>query len=90
MQFTAQEVMDKVKSFMAGAFFIDFESVGLGDESSFLENGIIDSTGIMEVIQFLETTFGIKVADDEMLPENLDSLANIGSFVIGKTSRHGS
>src|ERR1043166_5032512 len=48
---------------------------------SFLEAGIVDSTGILELVQFLEETFGFTVDDTEMLPQNLDSLAAIESFV---------
>jgi acyl carrier protein len=63
--------------------FTDDESA-LNNDDSFLEKGIIDSTGIMEVILFLEEEFGIQVADKEMIPENLDSINNIVSFVLRK------
>jgi acyl carrier protein len=53
----------------------------LDDEDSFLEKGIIDSTGIMEVIFFLEDSFGITVDDDDMIPENLDSVNRIAAFI---------
>jgi len=57
---------------------------GFGDEESFLERGIIDSTGVMELIVFVEQRFGIKVEDHELLPENLDSLARLTRFLQGK------
>jgi len=60
--------------------FTDDPSV-LSSEDSFLDKGIIDSTGILEVIFFLEEEFGVKVEDDEMTPENLDSVNNIVKFV---------
>jgi acyl carrier protein len=60
--------------------FTDDQSV-LSSEESFLDKGVIDSTGILEVISFLEGEFGIKVEDDEMMPENLDSVNNIVLFV---------
>ena len=53
----------------------------LRNDDSLLEKGIIDSTGILEVIMFLETRFDIKVKDSEMLPENFDSVQNIVRFV---------
>ncbi len=56
-------------------FLIDFE------EKSLLEAGIIDSTGVLEIILFIEETFGFKVKDEEMLPENLDSIDNLVAFV---------
>ncbi|MAE29637.1 MAG: acyl carrier protein [Planctomycetota bacterium] len=51
------------------------------DEDSFLQKGIVDSTGIMEVIAHLEETYEITVEDEELLPENLDSVARLASFV---------
>jgi acyl carrier protein len=51
------------------------------EETSFLESGIIDSTGILEMIAFLEEKFGISVDDDEIVPENMDSLKNIADFL---------
>jgi acyl carrier protein len=53
--------------------------------ASFLNSGVIDSTGMLEVINFIEETFGIKVEDNELLPENLDSLENLDRFIGSKT-----
>ncbi|MEN8668419.1 MAG: acyl carrier protein, partial [Ketobacter sp.] len=53
----------------------------LNDSDSFMEQGIIDSTGIMEVVFFLEVEFDIQVQDEEMIPENLDSIDNLVAFV---------
>lgn len=63
--------------------FTDDEST-LNDGDSFLVGGIIDSTGILEIMYFIEETFGISVADDEMVPENLDSVNNLHAFVTRK------
>lgn len=60
--------------------FTDDESA-LQDTESMLDKGIIDSVGALEIIQFLEESFQIKVKDDEMLPENLDSVDNLVAFV---------
>ncbi len=65
--------------------FTDDQSV-LGNEDSFLEKGILDSTGILEVIYFLEDEFGISVEDEEMIPENLDSVARIVAYLGEKNS----
>ena len=51
---------------------------------SFLNEGIIDSTGILELIMFLEETFDVKIEDQELMPENLDSLNNIQRFIVAK------
>ena len=61
--------------------FLFGEDGNLEDTSSFLETGIIDSTGILELVSFLEETFGISVADEELVPENLDSIANIVAYL---------
>ena len=53
----------------------------LADNASFLETGLLDSTGILEIILFVEETFGIKVTDDEMVPDNLDSIDALVAFV---------
>ena len=50
-------------------------------DSSLLDSGIIDSTGVLELIAFVEDKFGISVADDEMIPENLDSIENLAKFI---------
>ena len=57
---------------------------GFGEEESFLERGILDSTGVMELVAFIERRYAIKVEDAELLPENLDSLARLARFVAAK------
>lgn len=61
--------------------FIFEDDGSLTAETPFLENGIVDSTGVLELITFVEETYGIKVEDHEIVPENLDSIGNIASFV---------
>ena len=63
--------------------FTDDQSA-LSNGDSFMEKGIIDSTGILEVIFFLEDELGVIVEDEEMIPENLDSVNNIVTFVNAK------
>ncbi len=58
----------------------------LNDDESFLEKGVIDSTGILEIVSFIEEEFDISVYDEEMIPENLDSVNNLAKYVKGKTS----
>ena len=73
-----------VRGFIVDNFLFGTEDESLTDDASFLETGIIDSTGILELITFVEKTFEITIADDEMLPENLDSLDQISAFVLRK------
>ncbi len=60
---------------------------GLSDDDSFLEKGIIDSTGILELIAFIEQQYRIKVQDEELVPQNLDSITNIAGFIERKTGQ---
>jgi acyl carrier protein len=57
-----------------------------GDDESFLEKGILDSTGVLELVSHLEKHFGIRVEADEIIPDNLDSLNKLASFVLRKTT----
>ena len=76
----------KIRGFILENFlFTDDESV-LANGDSFLDKGIIDSTGILEVIYFLEDEFNVSVADSEMIPENLDSVDNIVAFLNKKNN----
>ena len=59
---------------------------GLKDDTSFLEGGIIDSTGVLELVTFLEEEFSIDVDDEDLIPENLDTINNVAAYVGRKTS----
>jgi acyl carrier protein len=61
--------------------FLFGEANGLKDDTSFLEEGIIDSTGILELVTYLEDEFSITVEDEELIPENLDSISNVASYL---------
>ncbi|HMF40858.1 MAG TPA: acyl carrier protein [Polyangia bacterium] len=74
------ETQTKVRQFITSNFYVPDPSA-LADEASLLDQGIIDSTGVLELIGFLEDSFGVKVEDAEMVPENLDSVARIVAFV---------
>jgi len=76
----AMHYSDKIREFVITDFLFG-DGASLKDDTSFLETGIVDSTGILELITFLEQTFGIKVNPEEALPENLDSVAKAAAFV---------
>ena len=76
-------VVDQVRSFIFSNFYV-VEPAALTDTTSLLDAGIIDSTGVLEVIGFVEDTFHVTVDEIEMLPENLDSIAHIAAFVAHK------
>lgn len=75
-----------IRKYILENFMFTDDDSELNNADSFLESGIIDSTGILEVITFLEESFGIKVEDDEMVPENLDSVDNILAYLAAKKS----
>jgi acyl carrier protein len=74
------DIRQTVRDFITSHFYVP-DPAALGDDGSLLDQGIIDSTSVLEVIGFIEATFGIKVEDSEMLPDNLDSVARIVAFV---------
>jgi acyl carrier protein len=74
---------DQVWQFINKNFYVA-DAASLSDDASLLERGIIDSTGVIELVEFIETTFGVKVNDTEMVPENLDSIGRITSFIARK------
>lgn len=73
-------VKQQVRKFILDNFMMG-GAQELPDDASFIDRHVIDSTGFLELIAFVEETFGFRIADDEMIPENLDSLNNIERFV---------
>lgn len=68
---------ERIRGFIVDTFFVD----DFADDDSFLRKGLIDSTGMMELVAFLEQDFGLKLEDRELVPENLDSLSRVVAFV---------
>ena len=77
----------ELRSFILGSFLFTDDESELTDSQSLLETSVVDSTGILELVMFLEESYAIKVDDAEMLPENLDSVDAICSFAAEKISR---
>jgi len=82
---TLDSYTGQIRDFLAANFYIN-DVEALEDHTSLLDQGIIDSTGVLEVIGFIEETFGIIVEDSELLPENLDSIRGIARYVTNKKS----
>jgi acyl carrier protein len=80
------EIIERIRSFLTTNFYIA-DPADLRGDASLLGRGIVDSTGILEVVAFLESEFGLSVADEEMLPSNLDSIDNIAAFIRRKTAK---
>lgn len=75
---------DQVRAFIVNNFLFGDEGQLPGDDDSLMRSGVVDSTGILELVEFLEAELGITVADHETLPGNLDSVANIDAYVTRK------
>jgi acyl carrier protein len=77
----------KVREFVVENFLFG-DGEALKDDTSFMEEGVIDSTGILELVFFLEETFGFSVEDDELVPDNMDCLQNIARYIDRKLSEN--
>ena len=80
------DIAPKISRFITDNLVLG-RSVDVAGAPSFLEAGIIDSTGVLELVQFLEETWDFSVKDEEMVPENLDSLAKLEAFVLRKLGK---
>ena len=74
-------IKQTIRRYVLENFLFTDDDSALQDGDSFLAGGIIDSTGVLEIMLFIEETYDIKVEDDEMLPENLDSIDNLVVFI---------
>lgn len=82
-----EDFRDELRSFIVETFLLG-QAERLREDTSFLGEGIIDSTGVLELVSFIEERYGIRVEDSELIPENLDSIANVAAFV--RTKLNGS
>ena len=77
-------VAQKIREFVARNFLFSDQGFTYADDDSFLEEGIIDSLGIIELVAYVEKDFGISVGDHELLPVNFDSVAKLTAFITRK------
>lgn len=80
-----QAVEQQIRAFIVDNFLFGDENRVVDGNDSFLELGIIDSTGVLELVTFLESSFAFKVEDTELIPENLDSVDSLVAFVRRKS-----
>jgi acyl carrier protein len=71
----------QVRTFVVDNFLLDVGDTSFGDDDSFLDNGIIDSTGILEVVGWIEKEFGLQVPDSDLVPENFDSVGRLAGYL---------
>lgn len=74
----------QIRRYILENFLFTDDENALRDDTSFLEEGIVDSTGVLELVMFVEETFGIEVADEEIVPENFDSVNQLARYVRAK------
>jgi acyl carrier protein len=79
-----QQVRSELREFIVASYLFGDGSRVPGDDVSLIAEGIVDSTGILELIEYLESHFGIEVTESETVPENLESISNLTRFVLGK------
>jgi acyl carrier protein len=84
------ETERKLREFIVDTFLFGEGGDDLGSEESLLAQGIIDSTGVLEVTTFLEESLGLHVEDNELIPDNFDSITKLVAFVTRKRSGAGS
>lgn len=81
MSVQASEIEQKIRKYLLENLMFTDDASQLANDASLLDQGIVDSTGVLEIVMFLEDEFGVKVLDTQMLPENFDSVNNLVRFV---------
>lgn len=84
-----QSLEQEVRRFVVENFLFGEDDGSLQLEDSFLDSGVIDSTGVLELVTFLEQQYEIKIDDTELVPDNLDSIARVSGFIRRKQNGHG-
>jgi len=85
--YRSDTIKSSLRTFLAAPVMPLAKAGEFGDDDSFLEKGILDSTGVLELVGFLEKQFSIRVESDELVPDNLDTLNKLVSFIEKKTGQ---
>ncbi|MBP7609598.1 MAG: acyl carrier protein [Steroidobacteraceae bacterium] len=80
----SESLLQRIQKFILENYLFTDDANALGVDDSLLGRGIVDSTGMLEIIMFIEEQLGVTVMDEEMVPENLDSVSRIAAFVESK------
>jgi acyl carrier protein len=80
------EIEARIKEYIAQNLLFSDNGYPYKDETSFLQEGVIDSVGVMELVTFVEEKFGVKVEDQEIIPDNFDSVKNLSAYIRRKTN----
>ena len=79
-----QDIKGTIRQFIVENFLFGDTSLEFSDDDSLMESGILDSTGILELVEFLEQHYQIRIPNEEILPDNMDSLNNLERYVTEK------
>lgn len=77
---------EQIRQFIAENFLFNPDGFDLSDDASFLDEGVVDSTGTLELVMFVEETFAVDVGDNEIEPENFDSVNKLAAYIARKSS----
>ncbi|UCC63828.1 MAG: acyl carrier protein [Anaerolineae bacterium] len=77
---------EQIRQYIAENFLFSDDGYQLSDNASFLEEGIVDSTGVLELVMFVEETFNVTVEDGEIVPDNFDSVSQLAAYIGRKTA----
>jgi acyl carrier protein len=86
---TKQEIETPIREFIASSLLYSSEGFKYADDASLLREGIIDSLGVVELVEFLQKQFNLKIEQQEVRPENFDSVAKLAAFVRRKNGLPG-
>ncbi len=75
------EIETKIKDYIAKNLLFSDDGYGYPDDASFLEEGIVDSQGVMELVMFVEDEFGVTVDDEDITPDNFDSVSLLAAYI---------
>lgn len=75
------ELEAQIRRYIAENFLFSDDGYPFDDDTSFLSEAIIDSTGVLELVMFVEENFGIAVSNDDLVPDNFDSVANLAGYI---------
>ena len=81
MEKHVQQIDHAVRHFIVERFLYGDQSAPLADADSLLDKGIIDSTGVLELVAYLQSEFGIEILDEEIIPDNLDSIFKLTQYI---------
>jgi acyl carrier protein len=79
-----QTIEETLRTFIDEKILFSTDGFSYTDETSFLDNGIVDSTSVLEIIAFIEEQFNISIKDSEVIPENFDSISNLSKYIRSK------